>query len=59
MNEDISKGCIVMPEPDYLISIIGNQDFIVTDTKTILGNTMIKIKGKKGWFNIRDFGLRL
>jgi len=52
----INKGDYVRPIKDELMFIIGNKDFIVTDSKSFNKNSnMIKIEGHKLWFNEDDF----
>jgi len=45
----------IRPISDDIMSIVGNQDLIMEREEKIIGNTMIKIKGFKGWFNMKDF----
>ena len=55
INIDISIGCMVHPVDHNLISVIGNRDFLVDDVRKCMGNTLVRLENRKGYFNINDF----
>jgi len=53
--KEINIGMKVRIICDDLMFCIGDGDFIVKDTKDMLGEKMIKVEGNRLWFNSKDF----
>jgi len=53
--EKVLKMCWIRPKSHDVMNVIGNQDVFMIEKKEMMGNTMIKLKGFKGWFNLNDF----